>query len=106
MTMYNLRFPNLETRYSFNGFVLDYLVGHAGQTSNHQVRIYTDLTSADLAGFKKTIISLFASIPYTNYVNNTISSYEGYYASVLYAYLPASDSISLPKMLPAKVVLI
>jgi hypothetical protein len=87
MTMYTLRFPNLETRYSFNGFVLDYLVGHGGDKSGYQTRIYTDLATGDMAGFKETIISLFAAIPYTNYVNNTIGSYEGYYASVIYAYL-------------------
>jgi hypothetical protein len=37
--------------------------------------------------FRTTLTSLFASIPYNNYVNNTISSYEGYFASVIYAYL-------------------
>jgi hypothetical protein len=37
--------------------------------------------------FRTTLSNLFASIPYNNYVNNTISSYEGYFASVIYAYL-------------------
>ena len=36
---------------------------------------------------RETLSSLFTSIPYNNYVNNTISSYEGYFASVIYAYL-------------------
>ena len=30
---------------------------------------------------------MFASIPYNNYVNNNLSHFEGYYASVLYVYL-------------------
>jgi len=30
---------------------------------------------------------LFASIPYQNYANAIIQNYEGYYASVIYAYL-------------------
>ncbi|MEA3464476.1 MAG: PD-(D/E)XK nuclease domain-containing protein [Thermodesulfobacteriota bacterium] len=30
---------------------------------------------------------MFAAIPYNNYVNNTIGCYEGYYASVIYAYI-------------------
>lgn len=87
MTMYTLRFPNLETRYSFNGFVLDYLVGHGSEKAQYQVQIHENLAAGDLAGFRKTIISLFAAVPCTNYVNNTISSYEGYYASVIFVYL-------------------
>jgi hypothetical protein len=30
---------------------------------------------------------MFASIPHNNYTRNTISTYEGYYASVVYAFL-------------------
>ena len=40
-----------------------------------------------LEEFKQNLVSLFASIPYNNYVKNSISSFEGYYASVIYAYL-------------------
>ena len=40
-----------------------------------------------MPAFKKTLLTLFAAIPYNHYVNNTISSYEGYFASVIYAYL-------------------
>jgi len=29
---------------------------------------------------------MFESIPYNNFVNNTIQNYEGYYASVIYVY--------------------
>jgi hypothetical protein len=47
----------------------------------------TSLKQGDLQQFENTLTGVFASIPYTNYVNNTIGSYEGYYASVVYAYL-------------------
>jgi hypothetical protein len=67
--------------------VLSYLTGQESEKANFQSDIYEFLTQGDLSGFEKTLKSLFASIPYTNYVNNTISSYEGYYASVIYAYL-------------------
>ncbi|MEA3240516.1 MAG: AAA family ATPase, partial [Pseudomonadota bacterium] len=87
ITMYQLRFPNLETRYSFNDFVLGYLTNQTSEKAIFQSEIYTASTTADLAAFERTITSLFASIPYNNYVNNTINSYEGYYASVIYAYL-------------------
>jgi hypothetical protein len=85
--MYVLSFPNLETKYSFNDFVLDYLTDQTSEKSTFQADIYSALSSGDVDAFKKTLSGLFASIPYNNYVNNTISSYEGYFASVIYAYL-------------------
>lgn len=45
------------------------------------------MKNGNLEEFEKTITALFAAIPYNNYVNNTISSYEGYFASVIYTYL-------------------
>ncbi len=41
----------------------------------------------DVAGFIETIRALFAGIPYQNYTKNELMKYEGYYSSVLYAYL-------------------
>ncbi len=35
---------------------------------------------------EQVLKSLFASIPYHNFTNNKIAQYEGYYASVIYAY--------------------
>jgi len=87
ITMYVLSFPNLETKYSFNDFVLDYLTDQTSEKSTFQADIYSALSSGDIEAFRTTLTSLFASIPYNNYVNNTISSYEGYFASVIYAYL-------------------
>ena len=83
---YRLSFPNREVAISFNDVIVGYL------TDRHNIlplkkRLLSCLKQADLDGFKGFLVELFASIPYTNYVNNTISSYEGYYASVIYAYL-------------------
>lgn len=87
ITMYQLRFPNLETRYSFNDYVLNYLTGQTSEKAIFQSDIFEALTTANLEALQQTITTLFASIPYNNYVKNTISSYEGYYSSVIYAYL-------------------
>ncbi|MGE4492568.1 MAG: ATP-binding protein [Syntrophotalea sp.] len=87
VTMYILNFPNLETRYSFNDFLLRHLTGQDAEKAEFQTQIYSALSGADVLAFKQALTSLFASIPYNNYVNNTIGSYEGYYASVIYAYL-------------------
>jgi hypothetical protein len=51
-----------------------------------QDRFYDVLDSDDLKKFEKEIFTLFASLPNDNYRNNNIANYEGYYASVLYAY--------------------
>ena len=45
------------------------------------------LDKPDLDGFKDALFSLFASIPYSNFTNSKLPEYEGYYASVVYAYL-------------------
>ncbi len=82
-----LDFPNKEVQLSFSDVIIDYLTNHRDQRTRFQEALYLQLQGVDLNGFEQTLTSLFASIPYTNYVNNTISSYEGYYASVIYAYL-------------------
>ncbi|MBD1401657.1 ATP-binding protein [Pelovirga terrestris] len=87
LTMFDLGFPNLETRSAFNEHILDYLVGQRDASARYQTKILQTLMAADLDGFEQTLKSLFAAIPYNNYVNNTISNFEGYYASVIYAYL-------------------
>jgi len=87
ITMYTLSFPNLETKYSFNDFIVDYLTDQTSEKTTFQSNIFSALENNDLPALKETLIALFGSIPYNNYVNNTISSYEGYFASVIYAYL-------------------
>lgn len=87
ITMFDLCFPNLETRSSFNEHILSYLIGQDSAAPQHQKDILQTLEGMDSEGFERTLKALFSSIPYTNYVNNTISHFEGYYASVIYAYL-------------------
>ena len=83
---YSLHYPNREVALSFNDVLIRYLTD---STTYTQVKssLYTALKQGDLDKLKTTLTSLFASIPYNNYVKNTIGDYEGYYASVIYAYL-------------------
>jgi len=85
---YKLTVPNQEIQVSLNMLFINYLTNSIKY--HIQDDIYDTLESTNLEEFKNTMISLFASIPYNNYVNNTIGLYEGYYASVFYAYLAAS----------------
>ncbi len=85
---YKLRVPNLEVQISLNTLFLTYFTNKS--FDNERLSLYEALLSANLDKFKELFESLFASIPYNNYVKNTIGEYEGYYASVFYAYLAAS----------------
>jgi len=82
---YTLRVPNLEVQISLNELMLRYLSNTNFQ--DKKLPTYQALLEGNLEEFKDTLISLFASIPYNNYVKNNISNFEGYYASVVYAYL-------------------
>ncbi len=82
---YKLKVPNKEVQISLNKLILEYLT----QKTNNRIRekLFIALRERKLSEFKNTLESLFASIPYNNYVKNEIGEYEGYYASVIYAYL-------------------
>ncbi len=82
---YKLKVPNKEVRVSLNNMFIDYLTDDTHKLRKRQ-NIFKSLKNAKMEELKKTLISLFASIPYNNFVNNKIYEYEGYYASVIYAY--------------------
>jgi Holliday junction resolvase-like predicted endonuclease len=84
---YLLTVPNKEIQISFNDILIDYLTDQLTSKGRYQDQLYTALETGEVSSLEEILRTLFASIPYTNYVNNTISSYEGYFASVIYAYL-------------------
>jgi len=83
---YLLQLPNKEVAISLNDLIIQYLTDETHFTTTKSA-LYTSLKNGNPDLFRETLQSLFSSIPYNNYVNNTISSYEGYFASVIYAYL-------------------
>ncbi len=84
---YLLSVPNKEVQLSFNDILIDFLTAQTTAKGRYQDQLYTIFENGDVESLLEALSSLFASIPYNNYVNNTISSYEGYFASVFYAYL-------------------
>jgi len=84
---YKLGIPNLEIQISLNDFFIDVLTTQKREKINHQDELYYALKDADLERLKEKLSALFASIPYHDFTNNKIADYEGYYASVVYAYL-------------------
>lgn len=86
LIQYRLRYPNLEVRASLNGALLDQLAARSAATAEQTARLYTLLQANDFAGLEQLFTAFFASIPNDWYRNNPIAQYEGYYASVFYAY--------------------
>lgn len=84
---YLLTTPNREIQTSLNVLFINYLTTQTSETLHVQQRLFDVLQQSDMKGLESEIIRLFASIPYNNFTNNTLQNYEGYYASVMYAYL-------------------
>jgi len=85
--LYKMKIPNLEIQKSLNALFFDYLSNMSTQKTTHQLKIHNILKSKDFSSLETEIKSLFAAIPYQNYVNNNMGTYEGYYASVMYAFM-------------------
>ncbi len=86
MTAYLLGFPNLEVSMAFTNSLLD-LFAPVEQKTVVKSNLYRALKNGDMEQFRAAIHALFAAIPYHNYTNNEIARYEGFYASVIFAWL-------------------
>lgn len=86
LVQYRLRYPNLEVRASLNGALLDQLTVGSESTAEQTGRLYELLQANDFAGLRQLFSAFFASIPNDWYRKNPIAQYEGYYASLFYAY--------------------
>ena len=83
---YHLGYPNIEVKQSFNDYILSNYFVQNNKKAKVQMALYRLLVKSDLRGLETTIKSLFASIAYNNFTGNSIENYEGFYASVIYAY--------------------
>ncbi len=83
---YRLRYPNLEVRASLSGAMLQRLRPNPAEYGAQSTKLYDLLLANDFSGMEQLFTSFFASIPHDWFRNNPIAQYEGYYASVFYAY--------------------
>jgi hypothetical protein len=83
---YRLRFPNREVYQSLSNSLLKAWTPNGQETLGHKARLGELLLANDFAGLEQLFTAFFASIPTDWYRNNPIAEYEGYYASVFYAY--------------------
>jgi hypothetical protein len=81
---YKLKIPNKEVKQSLNLFIINTLYKDTSPIKKEILIAFRDKNFED---FKNSLISIFASIPYNNFVSNNIEIYEGFYSSVIYVYL-------------------
>jgi hypothetical protein len=84
-----LDFPNQEVRVSLNKHLLDDLTGRSSSTGLGRLRLNMAgaLREGEPKQIRHILQALFSSIPYEWYTQNDMDRYEGYYASVVYAFL-------------------
>jgi len=96
-TIFRLGFPNLEVKLAFT----DYLITSYTHAAQEKVKLsdsaWDALRTGNLPALESTLRRLFAGIPWCNFTNNDIADYEGYYASVLYAYFSAVTGTVIPE---------
>ena len=83
---YYLGFPNIEVKKSFNDYILSAYFVQASKKARVQFDLYKAMQRRDVEVIETIFKSLLASIAYNNFTNNKIENYEGFYASVIYAY--------------------
>ena len=83
---YRLRYPNLEVFQSLTAVLLDAWTADRGAVVRQRKSLYRLLEQNDFKQIESLITSFFHSIPHDWHRNNPIARYEGYYASVFYAY--------------------
>jgi hypothetical protein len=81
-----LRYPNLEVRAALHDSLLQEWSGDRSIPTRQVGRLWDVLCAHDLPALRDLITAFFSSIPHDWYRNNPIAQYEGYYASVFYAY--------------------
>ena len=83
---YKLKLPNVEVKQAFNDLLIDFLTEQKTEKLDYQDNIYEALYDGQLIFLESSLKAMFASIPNDNFRKNNIQDYEGFYASVIYAY--------------------
>jgi hypothetical protein len=96
-TSYRLRPPNHEVRTALNRTLLQGYTGLMSQSRPMQTQLYEAVTRGDTEGMRQSIFRLFAAIPYRNLDAGDLPDYEGYYASVLYAFFASLGVTIIPE---------
>lgn len=96
--MFRLKVPNHEVRISLGDTFIDgYTRAFPSAKMKTQDHLYTCLENGDIDGMIQVVQRLFKSIPWRNFTKNDLADYEGYYASVLYAFFCSLNAEVIPE---------
>ncbi len=95
--VYRLKIPNQEVRLALNDYFIEDYTGISADLKSRQGDLYNALSTGNIASFEQHIRSLFAGIPWRNFTNNDLPNFEGYYASVLYAFFASLNAQIIPE---------
>jgi len=82
---YILSYPNYEVKTSFNGYFLLYLTPNFVLKDKTENALIKAIKNNQIEKLQEILHTFFASIPYDWYRKNDLESYEGFYASIVYA---------------------
>ncbi len=85
-TWYHLGFPNREVRQSFSRLLLGSFVQDESLLNERRYRLWTIMDSGNGEDLKNELQSLLSSLSHHWFTKNGIARYEGFYASVIYAF--------------------
>ena len=83
---YQLKMPNAEVRESFCNYLLSYLYPRV-ERNMYSSMCETALIEGKPELLEKSFKGLLASLPHHWYTNNQLQHYEGFYCSVIYAFV-------------------
>ena len=95
--IFKLCIPNFEVKAALNDQFINAYTDLVNAKLGYQERIYDVLMKGDMDGLSAWIKRLFAAIPYRNFTNTNLADFEGYYASVLYAFFASLDAEIIPE---------
>ena len=95
--VYRLKIPNQEVRLALNDYFIEDYIGSSTSLKSKQDALYNSLSTGNIASFEQHIRTLFAGIPWRNFTNNNLSHFEGFYASVLYAFFISLRAWVIPE---------
>jgi hypothetical protein len=95
--MFRLKIPNREVKVALGDQLVNAYTDFVEEKLGIQRPLYEKLFQGDINGFIDIVRRLFASIPWRNFTNNDLANFEGYYASVLYAFLSSLNARIIPE---------
>ena len=86
---YKMKVPNLEVQSSLNLLFFNYLSNKSYSDNVARTTMIDALLDKKFDQFKQCVYTLFTTIVYDNHTGNNLCNFEGYYASVIFAYISA-----------------